>query len=326
MSATLLETQVSPMPVIFPQEPAKVNIHTLPKDAEMITYCVDDDQITLSAWMPNDFHRIFQEREMSHDDFYYSHCDGCERNCHSFLSHYEDEDGDIDWEHEDLYGHCNVYEDGYHGQNCPEGYVMESQNVDFWLNNMVFQVKLSHIGNSSRFKVLGDSAFLRKGKVDDDGTILATSGLMASNVFGSEDNPEGICWGYNSRPNNLREVVTEYLNTPFNSDLTSVNAFEDNCNEISKMRYYYPLQDEKLVSKNADALLMIDAGENISAFFHLLCAGFKSLRDAPHIMFIPLKECEIEKNGKTFSGYQTVKDDLNRNWFVTFDGLLVGQV
>lgn len=332
MTATMKqpkETQV--MSAIFPTQPPSAQIHLLPRNSQFISYEVDDT-LTISAWMPNGFQSIIQTRSENQDEFYNDHCEGCERNCSNFLDEYEDEDGEIDWDcvpggyHE----FCNVYEEGYHGQSCFYGNEMENSDFNLTIANMVFEISLNHIGEPPRFGRMNDSAYLQAGKIINN-RIYATETRMASNVFGSSDYPEGICWGNNERPDNLRLIVSNYSSTPFNNDLTSLSAFEDNCNFIRDSvnfdKFYNKSAYTYLCSgKDADALLFVDAESNIPAFFTLLSAGFNSLPEAPHVMMIPIKEVEIEKDGAHFTGYQTISDAVNRNWFVSMDGLLVGQV
>jgi len=315
------------MSVIFPTSPSEVTIHPLPKGAEFITYRANDT-LTISAWMPDNHFQISQENITSNDDFFYRHCDDCERNCCSFLDHYTDEDGEIDWEHSDLEGHCNVYDDGYHGQYCPLGYTKEDEIIEFSSSPMVFEISLSHIGDNKRFVNLSDGAYLCAGEISD-GQFHSTPLLMASNVFGTEDNPENICWGYNEKPHTLRGIAVEYFNTPFNNDLTTLDTFEDNCRRVRNHREFgdvFPNHDDVLLSTDADALLLLDAGEDVTAFFHMIAAGFESLSNAPHIMMIPVKNSSFEKDGNTYSGYLTSEDNVGKKWFITMDGLLIGQV
>lgn len=322
------------MSVIFPTEPAKVNIHPVPKDAEMITYRVDDT-LNLSAWMPENFQRVQQERNETNDDFYERCCDRCYINCSSYLDDYEDEDGEVDWDHPDLNDYCNVYADGYHGQYCPRGFVKDNINIDFLVSNMVFEVHLTHLGEVPRYKYSSDTAYIQAGKMINE-ELVATSMRMASNVFGYEDTPEGICWGYNSKPTNLREAVSLYFSTPFNNDLLNLETFEENCigsmREVARDRYStnYLHHNERFLTYTTDALMIVDAEENVQAFFTMLMAGFKPLPEASHVMLIPLKESEIEKNGKVYSGYITIPDEVNKSWFISptgeMSGLLVGQL
>ena len=73
-------------------------------------------------------------------------------------------------------------------------------------------------------------------------------------------------------------------------------------------------------------MLLLDAGEDVTAFFHMIAAGFESLSNAPHIMMIPVKNSSFEKDGNTYSGYLTSEDNVGKKWFITMDGLLIGQV
>jgi hypothetical protein len=324
------------MSVIFPTEPAKVNLHMLPKGAEMITYNVKDS-LTISAWMPNGFQTVEHNSVTTNDDFFHHHCDDCHRNCYDFLSQYEDEDGEIDWDNPDLQGHCNVYDDGYCGQRCPEGYEKEDEEFTFDVSNMVFSITITHLGNPPRFERVADTAYLQAGRVNEDGNLEATSIRMASNVFGGEDYPEGICWGYNRKPENLRSIVFDYFNAPFNNDLVSVNGFENNCRDIVYCKdndYYeenYLLDsNERHLVNGADALMLLDAEINIQAFYTMLMAGFRPLPEAPHVMMIPLDEYEFVRDGAEFRGYKTKEDSVGKVWYIhpngMEEGVLVGQL
>lgn len=324
------------MSVIFPTEPAKVNLHMLPKGAEMITYKVKDS-ITISAWMPDGFQTVEYVGISDNDDFYHSHCEGCSRNCGYFLEQFEDEDGEIDWDHSDLQGHCNVYDEGYHGQSCPEGYEKEDEEFIFDVSNMVFSIGITHLGNPPRFERVSDTAYLQAGRVNENGNLEATSIRMASNVFGGEEYPEGICWGYNMKPKNLRDIVFDYFNAPFNNDLTTVDAFENNCQDVRycKDNDYYEQENllhsnERHLVNGADALMLVDAELNIQAFYTMLMAGFRPLPETPHVMMIPLYEYEFIRDGVEFRGYKTKEDAVGKVWYVHPNGLeegvLVGQL
>lgn len=324
------------MSVIFPTEPAKVNLHMLPKGSEMITYNVKD-AINISAWMPEGFETINHIGTSTNDDFYHNFCEDCHRNCYHFLSEYEDEDGDVDWDNPDLDGHCNVYDDGYHGQSCPQGYSQEDEEIFFEVSNMVFTISLNHLGEPPRFNRVADTAYLQAGRVGEDGNLEATSIRMASNVFGGEEYPEGICWGYNRKPDNLREIVLDYFNAPFNNDLVSVSGFKENCNNVDYDKsgdYYYA---ENLLHKNerhlvsgADALMLIDAELHIQAFYTMLMAGFRPLPEAPHVMMIPLDEYEFVRDDTVYRGYKTKEDAVGKVWYIhpngLEEGIIVGQL
>jgi len=321
------------MSVIFQTTPPSVRIHNLPKNSHFISYRVDE-LLTLSAWMPDRFQTIRQETSYDNDDFYHQHCEDCHRCSSGYLDQYYDEElEEIDWNQVPggYEGHCSVYDDGYHGQSCPEGNEAEPEDLEFDIANMVFEIKLNHLGDPPRYNRQHDSAYLRAGKLID-GRIFNTHNRGASNVFGTEAYPEGICWGSNLRPDNLREIVTNYFLTPFNNDLTSLGTFQYNCGDlrtdaVNDHRYTRNRNDLFLCYGDvADALLVVDAELDVNAFFTLLSAGYNSLPEAPHVMLVPIKEVSITKNGATFVGYQTVSDAVSKNWFVTTEGLLVGQI
>lgn len=327
----MTQTQVQQTSHIFPQAPSVVKIHPLPKKAEFFTYTLND-YLTISAWMPDGFEEVHQQTRSSPSRFYDNHCSDCERNCANFLNQYEDENGDIDWDEVPSgRDHCFVYQEGYSGQYCPEGYVMEDYNIDIKVSNMVFDIDLSIYRESlGRFYKTGDSAYLCAG-YEEDGEINVTEVLMASNVFGSEDYPEGICWGNNQRPETLREIVTQYFSTPFNNDLTNINAFAENCDSIRNYVDYGAFDvDSKYTyicsGAEADTFLFLDAENDVTSFFTFLCAGFKPLEKTPHIMIVPAKEATIEKNGGRYQGYRTIPDDVGKRWFVSQEGLLIGQI
>jgi hypothetical protein len=321
------------MSVIFPTEPALVNIHLLPQNAEMITYRVEDF-LTISAWMPDGFHHIQQENTLSNDEFYNSHCDECNRNCCDWLEEFLDEDGDVDYDRPELVGHCFVYDNGYSGQSCPKGYELDDEDIYFDVANMVFSLSIAHLGEVPRFNRVCDSARLQAGRLNDDGKIEMTHSYMASNVFGTEDNPEGICWGYNQKPDNLREVVVSYVSTPFNNDLTSLESFSYNSSrirdEIRGGYYRNAYYNECYFASRASAMMILDAEVNIQAYFQMIMAGFKPIPQAPHVMIIPLYDCEFERDGKQYRGFKTTEDAVNKTWYVHPDecskGLLVGQL
>jgi hypothetical protein len=323
------------MSVIFPTNPPKVNIHELPSNTNMITYRVSD-HITISAWLNSDIYYFDQVIKSTYDQFHENNCSTCVRNSFSFLEEYMDDDGEINWD--DIpggyEGHCNVYDYGYDGQSCPEGYSTDDELVPerFPISNMVFEIELSYKDTKRQFTKVpdGDCAFLSAGKYED-GVIKATQIHSAANVFGGED-PERICWGLNRSPNNLKAIVDTYFSTPFNNDLTPIHVFKDHCEVIKYEKLnnlYYTdnvLDDVTYLCESADALILLDAAQNIPAFFQLLSAGFTSLNKARHIMMIPVKKCEFEKYGTKFSGYATIPDSMNKSWFITHSGLLVGQI
>lgn len=326
------------MSLIFQETAPKVHVHKLPKGAEFFSYRLDDF-LKINAWMPDDYQEIHQHFEMTSDCFYETYCSECVRNCYSFLNQHADDDGEIVWS--DIEGgemnHCWVYDEGYTGQSCPEGNEHEDFTVDMRIANMVFQVSLTYKYNKNRsydatFVTHSDKAFLRAGVVNDDLTISATRTKMASNVFGDEYEVGSICWGANDAPNNLRGVVEEYFNSPYNNDLLPVNQFEINSSYIRREKNrgnFQEITGENFLSygENVDSLILVHAEQNIPAFFTLLSAGFNPIESAPYLMLIPAKGTQIEVNGNTYYGYETIPDALNKKWFISSDEqVLVGQI
>ena len=328
MPATILTHETQKMSAIFPTKPPEATLHFIPKNAEFISYRVDDD-LVISAWMPGDFYTVEANFSESNDGFFEYYCDGCERNCSSFLEQYTDEDGEVLWD--DIPGgDCAVYDEGYHGQDCPKGHEKEEQFLNFPVSNMVFEIHLSHLGQDNKFSRQADSAYLCAGKLTEDNQILATDVLMASNVFGSAEYLEGICWGYNTKPNNLSEIVSQYISTPFNNDLLPVQSFCENCESArSAIRAddFLPVDDgDTYLCSGKSALLLLDAGKHVSAFFQMLSAGFTSLPKSPHIMILPLSEKSITVGTHSISGYCTDLDAVGKSWFVSSSGEILGQM
>lgn len=319
------------MPVIFQTEPPVVNVHHLPKGASFFSYKIDD-LLNIKAWMPDGYKEIHQEFKMSNDDFYNEYCEQCSRNCYSFLNDHCDEDGEVDWS--DIPGgegnHCYVYDDGYTGQHCPEGNVIEDDSIDMKIANMVFKVGLNYKSKYNIFSVESDSACLRAGKVEFD-RVYSTDFYQASNVFGDSTQIGHICWGGNTAPDNLKGIVDVYFNSPFNNDLLPVTIFDINCENLRRdvqNDNFKLLHNEKFLcyGGEADAVLLVHAEYNIPAFFTLLSAGFQPLEELKYVMIIPLQEVRIEKDGAFYDGYQTSPDSLNKRWFISSSYDLVGQI
>lgn len=318
-----LTYETQKMSAIFPTKPPKATLHFVPKDAEFISYDVDDT-LVLSAWMSDGFHTVDYVSDEDDDDFFERHCDDCERNCYSFLEQFMDEDGDIDY-CAIPGGNCGVYDEGYHGQHCPKGHEKEKDEFSFPISNMVFSINLSHLGKGKRFSRMSDTAYLSVGEVTCEGKIKRTATRMASNVYGDSEFPQGICWGYNSKPDNLSEIVSEYVSTPFNNDLLSIGVFETNCRFVRCDTNKFE-DTNKYLCSGKSALLLLDASENLSAFFQMISAGFTSLPEAPHIMILPLNEKTITMGTDSISGYCTDLDAVGKSWFVTNSGEILGQV
>ena len=193
---------------------------------------------------------------------------------------------------------------------------------------MVFEISLSHLGTSKKFSRQSDTAYLCAGKLTEDNQIMCTDVCMASNVFGNQETPEGICWGYNTKPDNLSEIVTDYVSTPFNNDLLPIKCFYDNCEETRSYIWNndYGLNGSKYLCSGKSALLLLDAGKDINAFFQMITAGFTSIPEAPHVMIIPLSERTITLGTHSVSGYCTDLDAVGKSWFVSNSGQILGQV
>lgn len=321
------------MSVIFQSSPPSVIIHPLPRNSHFISYKVRD-LLTLSAWMPDKFATVSQTYSNTNDDFFDEFCRHCERNRLSFLDNIVDPEDWFDVEGGES-GHCHVYDDGYHGQNCPMGYTLANRDIYFEISNMVFEISVNHLGELPRYERQSDSAFLRGGVVLDQGVIQHTRTKIASNVYGSDTSPGGICWGLNEIPTNLREIVTDYLSTPYNNDLLRVEQFQRNCHSIRYAVERFSHEEVvKITSKDDtflcygefDAVAIVDAEQHVPAFFTLLTAGFKSLHQAPHVMLVPAKEHSLEMGDSTLWGYATIPDDVGKSWFISNDGRLVGQL
>lgn len=319
----------SSMSHIFPKNPSKVVVHHLPTKAEFFTYRICE-MLTVSAWMPKGYQTIHQNDEMTHDEFYHEFCEDCARNCYGFLEDYLDEDGAVD--ESLLPNHCFVYDEGYTGQKCPLGNEKEDSTVNFTISGMVFEISFTYMNEKyGRFEAKGDTAYLCAGYVSEDNEIYSTYRHLPSNVFGSDEFPERICWGYNDVPDNLRGIVTNYFSTPFNNDLVNLYSFERNSNLVNRYvrdnKFYYNSSDKFLCfGMYVDSLIMVDAEKDVTAFFTFLSAGFKPLEGAPHIMLIPAKETLIEKNGYHYKGYETTTDAVGKKWFISEEHLLIGQI
>lgn len=328
MPATILTYETEKMSAIFPTKPPEATLHFIPKNAEFISYRVVDNLI-LSAWMPDGFFTAECATSESNDEFHENYCEGCERNCSSFLDDFLDVDGEVLWD-EIPEGHCDVYNDGYHGQPCPKGHEKKDENIKFSVANMVFEIHLSHRDTDTPFSRQSDTAFLCSGKLTEENQITSTDVYMASNVFGSSEYLEGICWGYNRKPTNLSEIVSAYISTPFNNDLLGIQEFYDNCYELRRSirtNDYEPVVDgDTYLCSGKSALLLIDASRHINAFFQMLSAGFTPLSEAPHIMILPLSERTITLGANSTSGYCTDSDALGKQWFVSSSGEILGQM
>lgn len=322
---------------IFQDTPPEVIVHPLPKQAKYFTYNFSDS-FYLTAWMPKDIYQVYLKSKESNDSFFERNCSDCERNCSSFLDQYRDEYGEIDWE--EVGPHCDVYDEGYYGQECPEGNTLEEYDYDFTVCEMAFRIGLTYRTNKkhkiNRYFKSYDSAFLCASKLTEDGILLTSETKLPSNVFGYDDEPGLICWGRVRTPDTLRGIESSFFSSDFNNDLTKIPKFFDNVNQVHSDSGYpgsysenereFLLYNNESSEHKVDTLVIVDADLHVDAFFTFLCAGFNPSKDAPHVMLIPAIETVVTKNGMTFNGYITIPDELGKHWFIHKDGVVLGQV
>lgn len=318
------------MSVIFPTDPVQIKVHPLPKSAGFISYRFLGDRIDLKAWMqdnPITFPDTQSESRL-HNEFYDNHCEGCER---VNMFYYEKNHG-YDWRSayntrqyrefkENLpESDCKVYFNGYQGQTCPLGHICEQpEDIIHTVYNLVCRVSLKY----DTFGYIESNIHIAKGKVEEDGTIFRTRIYRAANVYGYEYG--SICWGDNKEPENMREIFNTYSYSGFNSDLLSISGFVKN----SKQSFDADIDvrtEDKFLCSGYDALMFIDGTKDIQAFFTMLMAGFKPFPEKPHIMMIPLEESTIRRNDEIYFGYLTDPDSVGRSWYITPEGVLIGQM
>jgi hypothetical protein len=322
------------MSFLSPVEPFSGVLHDVPSDAQFISYEVQPDNLIISAWMAPSTHD-YREPSQSNDAFYEENCDGCHRNCYSFYDNYTDEDGEIDWDHSELQDDCNVYENGYHGQRCPDGYVKSGNDGDYvsrFYGDMVFTASFGILNKNPKQRLIptGYNAFLRKGRYRTDTKKIHYSATKpAANVYGAYlENPvgSGICWGTNEIPDSLQGCAVSYYTSGFNNDLYRVEYFFKHCEEMEALRCLHSSDTMKLLTKKADSLFMVDAEQHANTFASMLMAGFQPLENCQHIMAIPVHKCSIKVNNGIVYGYKTEKDGVGLHWFISQDAKLIGQL
>jgi hypothetical protein len=354
------------MSAIFPTEPAKVHIHSLPTQSEFISYQVQPDMIRLKAWMPNGFARfkVANSETQRINCFYESNCIGCRRNSRQYIMDtYPDivEDGpygiDINWNayekiaRDPNINECSVFYAGWQRPfrhwvgTCPEGNVYDESDNDadyVSVSNMVFECHISHNNKDLLFEKINDTAYLCAGKVDDNNQVVATKKLSVSNVYGGEwgsylGGP--ICWGsvttsdnqYDyTRPRNLREISTSYFSSQTNNDLLNLQSFASNCEDMrkhsSRKTSFKKLENDTFLCAGYDTLIMISADTDVQAFFTMLMAGFKPLPQLPHVMIVPARTSSIQRGDDLYLGFVTMEDSVGRQWYVSTEGYLIGQL
>jgi hypothetical protein len=335
---------------IFPTNPAKVNTHLLPSEAEFISYRVDSQALTIRAWMPENYSEFSEVDSISNEynDFYSNHCLYCPRQTSQYLkttypnvfaedgSYDENEAREFFMNARENQTECDVWWDGYTGQHCMEGRGSKpKEDKKISISNMVFDIKLNYKGTPPRFKKVyqGDNAHLRAGYYEED-VIYQTSSFAAANVYSSDQRDETgyiygkICWGQVSSPANLRGIVSSYFQSNFNNDLLRLARFTENINALKDSIECgnYHKSDHKFLCSGYDCLIMIDADQDVQAFFTMLMAGFTPIPEAPHVMIIPAKTSTIQKEDSVYFGYTTQEDAVGRKWYISSEGYLIGQL
>ena len=336
---------------IFPTEPARVNIHLLPSEAEFISYYVDSQALTIRAWMPANYSEFEEVNSINrkYDEFYSNHCSSCPRRTLKYLRDtYPDVFPKSDYYNNDVVedffrnarenqSECDVWWRGFNGQHCMEGHEFKPKEAEkISISNMVFDIKLNYKGKPPRFEKVyeGDNAHLRAGYKEENGEIYQTPPFAAANVY-SGDHPDEddytygkICWGRVSWPENLRGIVSSYFQSNFNNDLLRLSSFRENIYSLKDAVEdgNYHKSDHKFLCSGYDCLIMIDADQDVQAFFTMLMAGFTPIPEAPHVMIIPAKTSTIQKEDSVYFGYTTQEDAVGRKWYISSEGYLIGQL
>jgi hypothetical protein len=294
--------------------------------------------------------QLTQSDSQLHNDFYGNHCVDCPLN--TLLYYVENHRDCLDddycvMNHNTLYANsCAVYYRGFQGQPCTKGYEFKT-DIDPTINvqNMVFQINLSYLGNRPRFQKSSDNAHLCAGYVDEKTTkIYKTREYSAPNVYSGPNSNYyngNICWGstglrngeqvyQNFMPNSLRNMATMFFQSGTNNDLLPIRRFKQYNEELSDLKEdnknYHESHFDKFLCSGYDSLMLIDADADVQTFFTMVMAGFKPIPEAPHIMMIPLKNCTIERDGNFYFGYSTQEDSVGRCWYVSSEGYMIGQL
>jgi hypothetical protein len=338
------------MSIIFPTEPALISVQNLPTKAEFISYRIQEGYLKIKAWMKDGMGTLEYEDNESdvNNAFFADNCEDCERCRYSYYSeHYYDEDIDeVDNDAAIAAGECMVYFDGYDGQPCPKGYKIpdNSENDKIVLNNLVFegiffltQKQFSSgrdqegwriCGTVERFKPFNFNVHVCKGVLDEEDNILHTYKRPCANVHCDRDTPSvgNVCWGDNDYPNNIREAVSVFTSSEFNSDIINVNTFIEGLGDVDCAKPQNKSKEDKFLCSGYDALMMLDGERDRQAFYTMLMAGYKSLPEAPHIMLIPLEQATIQRGDNFYFGYLTKPDSVGRQWYVSSENYLIGQM
>jgi hypothetical protein len=301
--------------ILFSNSPARGNLHLLPGQTTAISYTFTPDRLFLAAHMEDNFSKVDQlnpNTSSTYDAFYRDNCYTCVhdagRRCQSVRDY--------------NFGPLTV---------CPKGLtVPEPEKVTFGVAPTVFQLSLDIKSRKHRFQAANEyqKAFLQASQVVKNRIKFSRRRMPLANTWGSSHT---ICWGRNEQPKSLKSIVKLFFDTPFNNDLTKIHEFVRNNAEVKKdiaadnfFKTY--AQNYNFIAEKADALFMLHAEDNISAFFWMISAGFKPIKEANYMMLIPLRETVLEHEGVNYPGYLTMPDSCGKEWFVTKNGELIGQL
>lgn len=301
--------------LLFSETPAKGSLHLLPRNTTAISYNYSPDQLLLAAHLEDNCAKVNQLNQVDnrvYDVFFNENCYDCVhdsgRRCRS------------------------VREEGFNYLTvCPRGLETPTPDkVEFDVAPAIFHCHLN-LSQEKRFQSCYSKAFLQGTVVNNKRIKLSRNRKPMANTWGRRDEDFKICWGGNLAPKSLRGIVKLFFDSPFNNDLVKIRDFVANNqvvkNDIKSDNYFRTYSTlYTLITEKADALFLLHAEDNVAAFFWMLAAGFKPLNDANHLLLLPVMETQLEHEGVTYHGYLTQKDSCNKEWFITKNGDLIGQL
>jgi hypothetical protein len=301
--------------LLFSETPAKGSLHLLPRNTTAISYNYSPDQLLLAAHLEDNCAKVDQLNPADRsacDVFFNENCYNCThdngRRCRS------------------------VQESGFNFQTvCPRGLeIPTSDKVEFDVAPAIFHCYLK-LSQGERFQSYNSKAFLQGTTVSNKRIKLSRNRKPMANTWGRSNEDFKICWGGNYPPKSLRGMVKLFFDSPFNNDLVKIRDFVANNqvvkNDIQSDNYFRTYATRyTFITEKADALFLLHAEDNVAAFFWMLAAGFKPLKNANHLMLLPVMETQLEHEGVTYPGYLTQKDSCNKEWFITKNGDLIGQL
>jgi hypothetical protein len=301
------------MTSIFSDTPAVGKLHLLPAKTDAVSYNYTSDQLMLAAHMEDNFAEVDQSENLTsshYNTFYHDNCYNCTfdngRRCSSVRNYGLNQD-----------------------TRCPREIPLpEPRHFKFDVAPTIFQIYLN-LNRRNRFEsVHNDKAVLQGTKVNNKRIKLSRNKKALANTW-SDSNV--ICWGRNEPPKNLKSMARIFLEAPFNNDLVKIHQFESNNRsvkaDIEQDNFFRTYSTRyNFIAEKADALYLIHAEDNVSAFFWMISAGFKTIKEAPFIIIIPLRQTEFEHEGVTYRGYLTPADACGKEWFINRNGELLGQM